>query len=342
MAVRPAHAIDGEALDAFMAGNVAAFRGPGVLREFRGGQSNPTYLIEAPSGRYVLRRKPPGRLLASAHAIDREYRVISALGKCGLPVPRTFALCDDETVIGSPFFVMDYVGGTVFWESTLPDLSADARRRVYGAMNAAIAGLHGVDIKAAGLDDFGRHENYVARQISRWSRQYRASAREKIEAMEKLIDWLPANLPDADECAVVHGDFRLDNLIFDPATLEVAAILDWELSTLGHPASDFAYHCLPFRLPPSLFNGLKGLDLAAFGIPDEAAYIKAYCRATGRQAMPDQDYYVVFNLFRLAAIAEGIMGRIAAGTATSQHAREMGAKARPLAETAWEMAERMG
>jgi len=342
MAVRAAHRIDIDALTRYMSEHVGGFAGPLRVEQFRGGQSNPTYLLTTPERRYVLRRKPPGKLLKSAHAVEREYRVLSALADTGVPVPRTYALCEDESVIGTRFFIMEHVEGRIIWEPRLPGFSVSERAAVYESMNETIARLHSVDYQAAGLADFGKPGNYFARQISRWSKQYRASETESIAAMDRLMAWLPAHIPAADDTAIVHGDFRLDNMILDATEPRVIAVLDWELSTLGHPLSDFSYHCLLYRLPPDLFNGLQGADLAALGIPCESANIAAYCRRTGRTRIDDWDYYMAFNLFRLAAICQGIMGRVVAGTASSRFAREMGAKAAPLAKAGWAVVERMG
>jgi aminoglycoside phosphotransferase (APT) family kinase protein len=328
-------------LEAWMRDHVAGFRGPLEVEQFRGGQSNPTYRLRAASARYVLRRKPPGKLLPSAHAVDREYRVITALGKVGFPVPRTYALCLDDTVIGTAFYVMDYVEGRVFWAPTLDELPRAERAAIYDAMNETIARLHGFDPAALGLADYGKPGNYVARQIDRWTRQYRASETEKIEAMDRLIEWLPGNVPPDDRTAIVHGDFRLDNMIFHPREPKVLAVLDWELSTLGNPLGDFAYHAMTWRLPPAAFRGLAGADLAALGIPDETAYRAAYCRRAGRQDIPHWDFYIAYNMFRLAAILQGIMGRVREGTAASLKAADAGARAKVLARLGWEQVESM-
>src|SRR5262249_41596218 len=309
--------------------------------QFRGGQSNPTYRLGSPSGRYVLRRKPPGKLLPSAHAVDREYRVMTALGGVGFPVPRTYGLCIDESVVGTAFFVMEYVEGRVFWDPELPRLGRDDRGRVYDAMNAVIAQLHTIDYAAIGLGDYGKPGNYVARQIDRWTKQYRASETERIEAMDRLIEWLPANVPDGDETTIVHGDYRLDNLIFHPTEPRILAIVDWELSTLGHPLADLSYNAMAWRLSPEEFRGLRGVDIEALGIPTEADYVAAYCTRTGRDHIENWDFYMAYNMFRLAAILQGIMGRVVEGTAANPRARETGARARALAEAGWRQVERM-
>jgi aminoglycoside phosphotransferase (APT) family kinase protein len=329
------------ALEGWMGAQVPGFRGPLAVEQFRGGQSNPTYLLAAPSGRYVLRRKPPGKLLPSAHAIDREYRVITALGGVGFPVPRTYGLCVDEAVVGTAFFLMEYVEGRVFWDPTLPELGRDERGRVYDAMNAVIGRLHTIDYATLGLDDYGKPGNYVARQIDRWTKQYRASETERIEAMDRLIEWLPGNVPLDDATSIVHGDYRLDNMIFHPTKPRVLAVLDWELSTLGNPLGDFAYHAMAWRLPPAAFRGLGGADLAALGIPSEDEYRDAYCRRTGRPAIPNWDFYMAYNMFRLAAILQGIMGRVREGTAASLRAREAGERAKVLARLSWEQVEKI-
>lgn len=329
-------------LEAWMREHVAGFRGPVTVEQFRGGQSNPTYRLSAPSGRYVLRRKPPGKLLPSAHAVDREYRVITALGKTGFPVPHSYALCLDENVVGTAFFIMDYVEGRVFWDPTLADLDRAERAPIYDAMNETIARLHRTDYAAIGLADFGRPGNYVARQIDRWTKQYRASETERIEAMDGLIEWLPKNVPADEEVSLVHGDFRLDNMIFDARSPRILAVLDWELSTLGNPLGDFAYHAMSWRLPPGSFRGLGEEDLAALGIPAEEGYRAAYCRRTGRRAIPHWDFYMAYNMFRLAAILQGIMGRVREGTAASLKAQEAGERAKILAALGWQQAQRLG
>jgi aminoglycoside phosphotransferase (APT) family kinase protein len=306
--------------------------------QFSGGQSNPTYLLESGSRRWVLRRKPPGVLLPSAHAVDREYRVIAALTESAIPVPHVHLLCEDESVIGSAFFVMDYVEGRNFLEPSLPGMTPGQREAIYDEMNRVIAALHGVDHQAAGLASYGRPGQYLKRQIERWTRQYRASETEPIAAMERLIEWLPAHLPEADETSLVHGDFRIDNLIFHPHEPRVLAVLDWELSTLGHPLADFAYHCMTWRVTPAEFRGLKGHDLTALGIPLEDAYVQAYCRRSGRGSLPDWDYYMAFNLFRMAAILQGILHRARQGSAASAEAEQTGRLARPIAEAGWRQA----
>jgi aminoglycoside phosphotransferase (APT) family kinase protein len=259
-----------------------------------------------------------------------------------VPVPRTYLLCLDESIVGTAFYVMEDVAGRIFWDGTLPEISSSDRAAIYDSMNATIAALHGVDVGAVGLADFGRAGGYVARQIKRWTEQYRASETERIEAMERLIEWIPRHLPAGDETTLVHGDYRLDNLVFHPTAPRVVAVLDWEIATLGHPLADFAYHLMAWRLTPGEFRGLAGLDLARLGLPDEADYVAAYCRRTGRSAIPDLDYYVGYNMFRMAAILHGIMGRVRDGTAASREAARMGALARPVAEAGWRQVERLG
>jgi aminoglycoside phosphotransferase (APT) family kinase protein len=341
--VREAHRFDVGRLADYMREHVADFAGPIEVEQFRGGQSNPTFLVRAGGKRYVMRRKPPGRLLPSAHAVDREYRVISALAATDVPVAKAYALCTDTTVIGTMFYIMDYVEGRIFWEPSLPGLKPDERAAIFDEMNRVIAALHRVDFRAVGMGDFGKPGNYIARQIHRWTRQYRASETETIEAMDNLIAWLPQHIPPGDETRIVHGDFRLDNLIFDPSEPRVLAVLDWELSTLGHPLSDFAYLCMAWRFPPDQFRGLAGLDLEELGIPSEAEYVASYCGRIGRESMPAEEweYYMVFNMFRLAAILQGVLARALQGNASNPRALETGRRALPLSETAWGLVERI-
>jgi aminoglycoside phosphotransferase (APT) family kinase protein len=341
MPVAERHRFDAAALASYLRANVAGFAGELAVEQFRGGQSNPTYLLSADGRRYVMRAKPApaAKLLPSAHAVEREYRVISALGRAGVPVPRTFALCEDESVIGRAFFVMEYVEGRVFWDQSLPGMGRDARRAIYDEMNRVISALHTVPYSEIGLADFGKPGNYLARQIARWSKQYQASQTGTIAAMDRLIEWLPAHVPPGDETSVVHGDYRMDNLIFHPTEPRILAVLDWELSTLGHPLADFSYHCMSWHIPPERFRGIGGLDLAALGIPGEAEYVATYCRRTGRTAIEHWDFYLAYNMFRLAAILQGIMKRALEGTAASQQALDAGKRARPLAEMGWRLVE---
>jgi aminoglycoside phosphotransferase (APT) family kinase protein len=341
--VRPEHRFDEGRLAEWMAANVAGYAGPLSVRQFRGGQSNPTYKLLTPGAAYVLRRKPPGVLLRGAHAVEREARVLKALGGAGFPVARVFGLCTDDAVIGTWFYVMAMVEGRVFWDATFPEVGLSDRPLYFDAMNETLARLHRIDYAAVGLDGFGRAENYMRRQIDRWSKQYLEDADAGRDPnMDRLLEWLPSRVPADDETSVVHGDFRCDNMIFHPTEPRVLAVLDWELSTLGHPLADFTYHAMMYRMPPSIVAGLAGADLAALNIPDEAAYVAAYCRRTGRESIPGYDFYVAFNFFRMAAIFHGIKGRAIRGTAASASAHER-AKAFPeLAELAWRQARRGG
>ena len=343
--VRAQHRFDERALVAYLADRIPGFAGPIIVEQFKGGQSNPTYRITAGAKRYVLRRKPPGQLLPSAHAVDREYRVMTALGTTGFPVPKTYIVCDDPSVIGTAFFVMDNVDGRIFWDQSLPGMSNEERAAIYDEMNRVIALLHTVDYAAIGLADYGKPGNYFSRQIKRWTDQYRASETEKIEAMDNLIAWLPGNIPAGDDSvassSVVHGDFRLDNMIFHPTAPRVLAVLDWELSTLGHPLADFAYHCMSWHIAPGSFRGIGGLDLVALGIPSEQEYIARYCERTGRAGIANWDFYLAFSLFRIAGILQGIAKRAVIGTASSAQAVETGKRARPMAEVGWKHAERV-
>ncbi|HTS55150.1 MAG TPA: phosphotransferase [Burkholderiales bacterium] len=341
MPVRERHRFDVERLAQHLSANVEGFAGPLRVEQFKGGQSNPTFLLTTPGKRYVLRRKPPGKLLPSAHAVDREYRVITALRQAHIPVARSWTLCMDDSVIGTAFYVMDYVEGRVLWDQSLPGMSRAERAAIYDEMNRVIAALHQVDYNAIGLGDYGKPGNYLERQISRWTKQYRASETERIEAMEKLIEWLPRHIPPQDETSVVHGDYRLDNVIFHPTEPRILAVLDWELSTLGHPLADFSYHCMYWRLTPGEFRGIGGLDLPALGIPSEEEYVGAYCRRTGRNRIEHWDYYMAYNMFRLAGIVQGIMGRVMEGTAVSEKAAESGKRARPMAEAGWREVEKI-
>lgn len=343
MPVQEKHGFALPALEAYLKTHIEGFSGPLAVEQFRGGQSNPTYRLTAGGRNYVLRRKPPGKLLPSAHAVDREYRVITALRGTEVPVAKTYCLCEDESVIGTPFYVMDCVEGRIFWNPALPELDNAGRRAVYLEMNRVIAALHHVDSRAVGLADYGKEGNYFARQIARWTKQYKASETERIEAMEKLIEWLPQNIPPEEETTIVHGDYRLDNMIFHPTEPRIVAVLDWELSTLGHPLADFSYHCMSWYLPAKPFRGLRGFAIAALGLPTLKEYIALYCTRTGRGPIdPDHwDFYIAYNLFRLAGILQGVMGRVVDGTAASQHAAEVGHAARAVAEGAWQQAEKI-
>jgi aminoglycoside phosphotransferase (APT) family kinase protein len=326
----------------YLAAKVADFRGPLAVRQFKGGQSNPTYFLETPQRCFVLRRKPPGKLLPSAHAVDREYRVISALHAQDFPVPEPVAYCDDPDVVGTAFFVMGFVEGRIFWEPHLPASRPAERPAIYDAANATIASLHSFDPAAIGLADFGRGENYVARQVERWSKQYRTSQTDDIADMERLIEWLPRNLPPAGPVRLVHGDFRLDNTIIAADAPNILAVLDWELSTLGDPLADFTYHLMKWHMPETdtgaSTGSLLGHDLAALGIPAMSDYVDAYVARTGLDPRPYLAVYLAYNFFRIAAIYQGIVGRVRDGTATSEHAPAKAAMVRPLAATAWAFA----
>jgi aminoglycoside phosphotransferase (APT) family kinase protein len=343
------HRFDPRALQSWLQAHVPGFAGALAIEQFRGGQSNPTYKLVTPGATYVMRSKPgpASRLLPSAHAIEREYRVMSALASQGVPVPQMLALCDDEAVIGRAFYLMSFVDGRVLWDPSLPGMEQPERAAIYDEMNRVIAALHRVDVNAAGLDDYGKAGNYFERQIARWSKQYLASITQPIDSMERLLAWLPAHLPasarDESKMAVVHGDYRLDNLVFHPSQPRVLAVLDWELSTLGHPLADFSYHCMPWHIPAGLFRGIGGLDLAALSIPSERDYVQRYCErsglATPEALAADWNFYLAYNLFRIAAILQGIAKRAEDGTASSAQARESGARARPLAELGWRFAQ---
>jgi aminoglycoside phosphotransferase (APT) family kinase protein len=338
--VRAEHRFDETRLAEWMRANVEGYAGPLTVRQFKGGQSNPTYQLLTPAASYVLRRKPPGRLLKGAHAVEREVQVLTALHSVEFPVPRVHALCTDDAVIGTWFYVMDHVAGRIFWDLTLADVDRAERPAYFDAMSATLAQLHSLDHVAIGLAEYGRPGNYLERQIARWSKQYLSDVEAGRDSyMELLIEWLPAHLPPGDETRLVHGDFRLDNIIFHPSEPRVLAVLDWELSTLGHPLVDFAYHLMMYRMPPLVVPGLKGTDLAAFNIPTEAEYLAGYCRRAGRADIPHLDFYLAFNLFRFAAIAHGIRGRIARGTASSAHATRVADTVPLLAELAWEQAQ---
>lgn len=348
--VAEAHAFDVDRLSDWLREHLSDFAGPLQVEMFKGGQSNPTYKLLTPQRSYVMRAKPGpvAKLLPSAHAIEREYRVMKALEGTPVPVARMLALCEDEAVIGRAFYVMEFVDGRVLWDQSLPGMTPAQRGEIYDEMNRVIAALHCVDPAAVGLADYGRPGNYFERQIARWSKQYQASITQPIEAMDRLIDWLPAHIPprarDDRLVRIVHGDYRLDNLMFDDTQPRVRAVLDWELSTLGHPLADFSYHCMAWHIPPGAFRGIGGLDLAALGIPSESDYIRRYCERTGL-ATPDElaadwNFYMAYNLFRIAAILQGIAKRVEAGTASSAQARASGAGARPMAELAWSFAQR--
>jgi len=342
--VREAHRFDEQLLETYLSSHIEDFRGPLTVTEFKGGQSNPTYRLDASSGNYVLRRKPPGKLLKSAHAVNREFRVISALHASGFPVPRPYVLCEDDAIIGTDFYVMECVEGRIFWELDLPGLDRDERAAIYGHVNETMAALHGTDYRTIGLADFGVPGNYFERQVSRWTGQYRASETGKLPSMDRLIDWLPGNIPDDDSTSIVHGDYRLDNIILHPTEPRVIAVLDWELSTIGHPLADFTYHLMAWQMPEIGIGstGLVGKPLAQLGIPDEGTYIDQYCLRTGRDGIADRNFYSAFNFFRLAAILQGIAGRVRDGTAASKHASQAVKAVQPLADLGWHYAAKHG
>ncbi|MFL9871274.1 phosphotransferase [Paraburkholderia megapolitana] len=344
-AVNERQRFDTDALSAWLAQHVDGFAGPLTLEQFAGGQSNPTFKLITPQRSYVMRAKPgpAAKLLPSAHAVEREYRVMHALADTDVPVAKMLALCEDESVIGRAFYVMEFVEGRVLWNQSLPGLTSDERGAIYDEMNRVIAALHSVDVAAIGLADYGKPGNYFARQIGRWSKQYQASETEPIDAMQRLIEWLPQHMPDDTDAhvSIVHGDYRLDNLIFHPHEPRVLAVLDWELSTLGDPLADFAYHCMAWHVDPAQFRGIAGLDWAALGIPDEAHYVERYCKRTGFEIRGDWNFYLAYNMFRIAAILQGIMKRVVDGTASSAQALDAGKRARPMAELAWHYAQKV-
>ena len=335
--VREAHVFDVGALERYLADHVDGFRGPLTVRQFRGGQSNPTFLLAAGGREYVLRKKPPGKLLASAHQVDREYRVIRALAATDVPVARTYVLCEDDSVIGSAFYVMEYVRGRIFRDPQLPGVPPAERAAIYDDMNSVLARLHEVDYAAVGLADFGKPGNYFARQIGRWTKQYEAAQTDTIEPMDNLIAWLPTHIPPGDETCIAHGDFRLENSIYHPTQPRMIALLDWELATLGHPLADLAYNCMLYHVNSPTQGTLMNLDYAATGIPSEQEYVAAYCRRTGRDGVANWEFYVAFALFRMASIVQGVYKRGLDGNASSDQASMYGAVCQFLAMTAWEM-----
>jgi len=342
MAVQDKHRFDVAALERYMAAHVEGFRAPLQVEQFRGGQSNPTYRLSDGGGRgYVLRRKPPGKLLPSAHAVDREFRVIAALNKSDVPTPRAHAPCEDDGVIGTAFYIMEFCDGRVLWDPKLPDLTPAMRHAVYEAKVDTLARLHKVDYQSVGLGDFGRPGNYVARQIKRWGGQYKCSETGTIEAMDKLLEWLPANAPDADSTTIVHGDYRLDNMIYHASEPRVLAVIDWEISTLGDPLAELSYLCMMYRIPQEQ-GGMAGEDLKALGIPGEAEMVRMYGERTGRSTVPDWEFYMAYNLFRIACIRQGVYARGLDGTASNLRALESGKLVRPNAELAWSLAQGLG
>ena len=355
-AVSDKHAFDVEALSDWLARNLEGFQGPLAVSMFKGGQSNPTYKLDTPGRSYVMRAKPGpvAKLLPSAHAVEREFAVMTGLAGTDVPVPRMYCLCEDESVIGRAFYVMEFMQGRVLWDQALPGFTREQRGEIYDEMNRVIAALHTVKFAERGLGSYGKPGNYFERQIGRWSKQYKASAdgagpmSQPIEAMEKLVEWLPSHIPPAarDEAkvSIVHGDYRLDNLMFHASEPRVIAVLDWELSTLGHPLADFSYHCMAWHIPPGSFRGIGGLDVDSLGIPRESEYIRRYCERTGITTpdalQHDWNFYMAYNLFRLAAILQGIAKRVEAGTASSAQAASSAAGARPLAQMAWSFAQK--
>jgi len=349
-AIPPSQAFDQSALEQWLAQHLDGFAGPLTIESFKGGQSNPTYKLITPSQTCVLRSKPApvAKLLPSAHAIEREFTVMRALADTDVPVPKMLCLCDDESVIGRAFYIMTFVGGRIYWDQSLPDLTSVQRGEIYDEMNRVIAALHSVKPAQTGLASYGKPGNYFERQIGRWSKQYVASITEPIAEMDRLMDWLPTHIPpmarDESLVSVVHGDYRMDNLVFHPTEPRVLAVLDWELSTLGHPLADFSYHCMAWHIPPGAFRGIGGLDLAALGIPGEADYIQRYCTRTGlvtpEQLAGEWSFYLAYNLFRIAAILQGIGKRAQTGTAANAQALRAAAGAKPLAQLAWQFAQR--
>ncbi len=343
--VLPAHRFDEPALARYLRNHLQGIGDELHVRQFQGGQSNPTYLLESAGRRYVLRKKPPGKVLPSAHMVEREYKVIRALSEHSrVPVPSVHLLCEDETVIGTAFYVMDHVEGRIFSHPALDELAVVEREPIHMAAIDTLSALHQVDVEVVGLGDFGKAQGYFARQVKRWSGQYQASRTGDMPSMESLMQWLPEQLPERDECAIAHGDYRLGNLIFDPAEPRVAAILDWELSTIGHPLADLAYFCLPYHLPAGVegLRGLVGLDLQALGIPSEQQVLARYCQQSGRGSIADWHVFVAFSLFRLAAILQGVYARALQGNASNADALQVGQRAGLLADAGWRIAQSGG
>lgn len=339
--VREQHRFDEAALASWMAVHIDGYAGPLEVAQFKGGQSNPTYRLSTPTRNYVLRRKPPGQTVQGAHAVDREARILQALAPAGFPVAKVYGLCTDDSVIGSWFYIMELVEGRIFWDASFSEVAHDQRPAYFDAMNATIAQLHSLDYAALGLEGFGKPGNYFERQISRWSRQYMEDEEAGRDGdMDALLEWLPNNIPDGDDSSIVHGDFRCDNMIFHPSEPRILAVLDWELSTLGHPLADFAYHAMMYQMPPDIVAGLGDADIASLNIPTQADYVAAYCARTGRTEIPNWDFYIAFNFFRLAAIFHGIKGRVIRGTAASAHAKDRAASFPRLTRLAREAMER--
>ena len=335
--VRAGHEIDLGSLERYLADHVDGFQGPLEVRQFEGGQSNPTYLLHTTRRDYVVRKQPPGQLLPSAHAVDREYRVMQALAATGVPVPPALHFCDDASVLGTPFFVMGCVQGRVFRQPHLPGVTPADRAAMYADMADVLARLHAVNPVAIGLGDYGKPGNYYSRQIGRWSQQYVAAKTDEIVSMDRLMEWLPAHIPPGDETAIVHGDYRVENLIFHPAEPRIVAIVDWELSTLGHPLADLAYNCLTYYLPQEALGRVEAVDEDRSGLPDEEEYVAAYCRRTGRAGIADWNFYLAFSMFRLASILQGVYARGLQGNAASEFALQRGAAARLIADRAWDL-----
>jgi aminoglycoside phosphotransferase (APT) family kinase protein len=340
--VEERHRIDEASLDKWMRANVEGYAGPLTISQFKGGQSNPTYKLDTPGRSYVMRRKPFGKLLPSAHAVDREYKVITALHKQGFPAAKTYGLCTDDSVLGSAFYIMQMVEGRVFWDQTLPSVSRDERRPIFEQEILTLAQLHSYNPDEIGLGDYGRPGNYFSRQVDRWTKQYRASETEKIDEVERLIEWLPKTVPQQERVSVVHGDYRLDNMIFAPDKPKVIAVLDWELSTLGDPLADFSYLLMQWIMSGTQRVGLVEANLAELNIPTLEEAIEIYCKATGRPNIPDLNWYFAYNLFRLTGILQGIAGRIRDGTASSARAAESAARVKPLAQSSWAYAVKAG
>ncbi len=339
--VREQHRFDEAALASWMAAHIDGYAGPLEVAQFKGGQSNPTYRLSTPTRNYVLRRKPPGQTVQGAHAVDREARILQELAPAGFPVAKVYGLCTDDSVIGSWFYIMELVEGRIFWDASFSEVPHDQRPAYFDAMNATIAQLHSLDYAALGLEGFGKPGNYFERQISRWSRQYMEDEEAGRDGdMDALLEWLPNNIPDGDDSSIVHGDFRCDNMIFHPSEPRILAVLDWELSTLGHPLADFAYHAMMYQMPPDIVAGLGDADVASLNIPTQAEYVAAYCARTGRSEIPNWDFYIAFNFFRLAAIFHGIKGRVIRGTAASAHAKDRAASFPRLTRLAREAMER--
>ena len=339
----PQHLLfDEAALARYMDEHVDGFKGPIEVSKFKGGQSNPTYMITTPTKKYVLRRKPPGKLLPSAHAVDREYKVMTALGGMNFPVPKTYALCEDNNIIGTAFFIMDFVDGRIFWDSGLPEVSTQDRAPLFHALVDTLAQLHNIDHVKAGLGDYGKPGNYFERQIGRWSKQYKGAETQSIPEMDQLIGWLPTAIPDDDATTIVHGDYRFDNAIMHPTEPKTLAVLDWELSTLGHPLADFTYFLMVYFFPHDVRGGLAGKDLKALGIPGLDEAVERYCGQTGRAGVPDLDFCLAYNMFRIAAIVQGVYARSLQGNASSPEAKRMGDQVQPLAILAWAYAQKAG